>query len=31
MPLYKFHVRTSEGEAEMELGFYRDEAAVAYG
>jgi hypothetical protein len=30
MPLYKFHVLTSAGEAEMELGFHRDEAAVAY-
>jgi hypothetical protein len=30
MPLYTFHVHTSEGQSEMELGFYRDEAAFAY-
>jgi hypothetical protein len=30
MPLYTFHVVTTEGKAEMELGFSRDEAAVAY-
>jgi hypothetical protein len=30
MPLYTFRVLTSAGEAEMELGFHRDEAAVSY-
>ena len=30
MPLYTFRVVTTEGNAEMELGFSRDEAAVAY-
>ena len=30
MPLYTFRVVTAAGEAEMELGFHRDEAAVTY-
>jgi hypothetical protein len=30
MPLYTFRVMTSAGEAEMELGFHRDEAAITY-
>lgn len=30
MPLYTFRVVTSAGEAEMELGFHRDEAALTY-
>ena len=30
MPLYTFRVLTSAGQAEMELGFHRDEAAFAY-
>jgi hypothetical protein len=31
MPLYTFRVLTSQGHAETELGFFRDDAAVAYG
>ncbi len=30
MPLYTFRVHTHLGRAEMELGFHRDEAALAY-
>lgn len=30
MPLYTFRIVTWAGKAEMELGFHRDEAAVAY-
>lgn len=30
MPLYTFRVLTAAGEAEMDLGFHRDEAAIVY-
>jgi hypothetical protein len=30
MPLYTFRVLSSEGKAEMELGFCRDELALLY-